>query len=249
LTQLTLSLGPASTKHCPECDMDYTPSNAGDAALHRKFHAKNVGGVDLSKRIVTRLQFNRCVSVEGGRAIIVVVDRRDTIAKRKAVDDVWTVAERELGGEGVLPFGWEQAEDMKKKKVLRCKAFLYIQGQKCVGFCLAQPITEGFAVLAQEGAQGQLLEEIGANFEGKSSSISVSKTPKPALLGISRIWTSAGSRGKGVATGLLNCATQNFIVGMKIPKEKVAFSQPTESGGKLARKWFGKESGWLVYIE
>jgi N-acetyltransferase len=32
-----------------------------------------------------------------------------------------------------------------------------------------------------------------------------------------------------------------------ITKDRVAFSQPTEVGAKLARKWTGKKYGWLVY--
>ena len=32
-----------------------------------------------------------------------------------------------------------------------------------------------------------------------------------------------------------------------ITKDHVAFSQPTEAGAKLARKWTGKKYGWLVY--
>ncbi|KAM0694101.1 hypothetical protein Q7P36_006227 [Cladosporium allicinum] len=33
----------------------------------------------------------------------------------------------------------------------------------------------------------------------------------------------------------------------QITKDHVAFSQPTEVGAKLARKWTGKKYGWLVY--
>jgi len=32
-------------------------------------------------------------------------------------------------------------------------------------------------------------------------------------------------------------------------KDQVAFSQPTDAGAKLARKWFGKKYGWLVYVD
>lgn len=34
-----------------------------------------------------------------------------------------------------------------------------------------------------------------------------------------------------------------------IAKDQVAFSQPTDAGAKLARKWFGKKYGWLVYVD
>jgi hypothetical protein len=32
-------------------------------------------------------------------------------------------------------------------------------------------------------------------------------------------------------------------------KDQVAFSQPTDAGARLARKWTGKKYGWLVYID
>ncbi|KAI5361143.1 Putative N-acetyltransferase ESCO, zinc-finger, N-acetyltransferase ESCO, acetyl-transferase [Septoria linicola] len=32
-------------------------------------------------------------------------------------------------------------------------------------------------------------------------------------------------------------------------KQDVAFSQPTEAGAKLARKWFGRAYGWRVYVD
>ncbi|GAB1736174.1 hypothetical protein NU219Hw_g6849t1 [Hortaea werneckii] len=32
-------------------------------------------------------------------------------------------------------------------------------------------------------------------------------------------------------------------------KEDVAFSQPTESGARLARRWFGRLYGWSVYVD
>ena len=34
-----------------------------------------------------------------------------------------------------------------------------------------------------------------------------------------------------------------------ISKDQVAFSQPTDVGAKLARKWTGKKYGWLVYVD
>jgi N-acetyltransferase len=34
-----------------------------------------------------------------------------------------------------------------------------------------------------------------------------------------------------------------------VSKDQIAFSQPTDAGAKLARKWFGKKYGWLVYVD
>jgi N-acetyltransferase len=69
------------------------------------------------------------------------------------------------------------------------------------------------------------------------------------LMGISRIWVSKQFRKKGLARTLLDCARGNFMYGLTVEKRQTAFSQPTESGGKLARRYFGCEAGWHVYME
>jgi len=82
-----------------------------------------------------------------------------------------------------------------------------------------------------------------------SSSIRVSEETYPAVVGVSRIWTSKAFRRKGIANNLLDCVMNQFIYGMDIDRSEVAFSQPTESGAALARAWFGEEDGWAVYKE
>ncbi|KIW10904.1 hypothetical protein PV08_10203 [Exophiala spinifera] len=84
---------------------------------------------------------------------------------------------------------------------------------------------------------------------GPSSSISISEKSHPAVVGVSRIWTSRAFRHKGIANNLLECVMSQFIYGMEIEPHQVAFSQPTESGAALARAWFGTDDGWAVYRE
>jgi len=108
-----------------------------------------------------------------------------------------------------------------------------------VGLLLAERITKARRVLPASKLK-------------ESSSVEVSQAAKEAVLGISRIWTAREFRRKGVAKRLLEVVQDIFVYGMTVPKERVAFSQPTESGGKLARAWFGVEDGqgeWMVYDE
>lgn len=106
--------------------------------------------------------------------------------------------------------------------------------------------------------------------------LSLSTAKVPVLLGISRIWTSPSHRGQEIAGKLLDTAVGYMNAHAGIPeqeveddlhskedhrsktravirkiqnKQQVAFSQPTEAGTKLARKWFGKLYGWSVYID
>jgi N-acetyltransferase len=131
----------------------------------------------------------------------------------------------------------------------RFRVLLYVVGKKCVGLCLAERIRRAYRVVEDEARNGGDGETKSVAYRG--SSISVSETPRPAILGISRVWVCADHRRQGIATRLLDCARENFIYGMKIEKGDVAFSQPTESGGALARGWFGADKAhhWAVYVE
>ena len=46
---------------------------------------------------------------------------------------------------------------------------------------------------------------------------------------------------------MLESARNNFFYGLQVPKNLMAFSQPTESGGRLAKRWFEAETGWHIY--
>lgn len=254
MVQMRLDLVAEPNKTCKVCGMEYVPSLAEDAALHRKFHATNMGGVDISKAISERLRQNQVWS-GGEGSFIAVVSRRDALGLRNKAREALKVVNTELGAVSIsdgalwsqtrnpiLP-GYEGYEEKAQDAGKGCigysssdryKVYMYMQGGKCVGVCLAERIQEGFSVL--EGS-------------GNSSSISISETRTRAILGISRIWTSSSHRKQGVATTLLNSARLHFLYGLRVGKDQVAFSQPTESGQQLARNWFGRPAGWLVYID
>ncbi|KAM3422103.1 hypothetical protein BST61_g2477 [Cercospora zeina] len=111
--------------------------------------------------------------------------------------------------------------------------------------------------------------------EAAGHSMELSETKHPAVMGISRIWTSSSVRGQGIARCLLNTAINrhNSVVGSeqrtaqekpdsgkeerdkicdalrKVErKQDVAFSQPTAAGAQLARKWLGRAYGWRVEL-
>ena len=153
---------------------------------------------------------------------------------------------------------------------LRCdkhRVYLYIQQNKCVGLCLAERIRRGRAVLPAGSSlytQPQRRTAIGTGLlPPPPSSPSASAAPtgeepvtsrlsstfQPAVLGISRMWVSHEFRGLGVASHLLHAVYESFSRKrvVRVNRDKVAFSQPTDAGTKLAKRWFGKDDGWLVY--
>lgn len=255
-------------KKCRVCGMEYIPSNSEDVVLHRKFHAMNVGGVDFTKAFVERIKQNQ-VWAGGDGSFIAAVGRKDTLAFRNKASEVLKVVNTELAAVTIPDEAlWSQLHSSISSKAVahgekpqpsakghsacstsdRFKAYLYIHGQKCVGACLAERIQEAYTVVDQDDASehtGRV--PVPAEFHG--ASISISRVAEPAILGISRIWTSNLHRKMGIATTLLDSARSDFLYGMTIEKTMVAFSQPTGSGGELARKWFGRRAGWCVYID
>jgi N-acetyltransferase len=257
MVQMQLDLVGQHRKACKTCGMEYIPSNAEDVVLHRKFHAMNFGGVDCTKAMIERLRLKQIWS-GGEGSFIAVVGRRDALALRNKASDVLKVVNTELAAvpitddelwsQTVLSSSAETNEDetAKSDKCDRFKVYLYIRSQKCVAACLAERIQEAHTVLAQDETSEQPSQPLA---EPQSSSISVSTTADAVLLGISRIWVSSQFRKQGLARRLLDSTRSDFMYGLTVEKHLTAFSQPTESGGKLARRYFGCEAGWHVYID
>lgn len=265
LVQMQLDLGGDTRKTCGECGMEYVPANEEDATLHRMYHSMNDDGVELGKSFMKSAMkwVYEVAHIEGS---VVVVDRKISPPAKKAVQRVLGVVNKELSathieddvlwsqkslndGAGSTAQGVVKQSDTEKrndKKSDRYKIFLHVKNGKCVGLCLAERITKAHRVKDSKKADagGHALSS-----DHKSSSVSVEEETVPAVVGVSRIWTSRSSRRKGIANNLLDCVLSQFIYGMEIDKDELAFSQPTESGGELAKAWYGEDSGWLVYRE
>lgn len=345
LTQLQLDLGVTPVQRtCKTCGMAYVPSNAEDAALHKRFHAMNVGGVDVGKGFF----LSRSGGGGGGEVVwekgvdgdfVVVVGRREKAAAKTRVRKVLEVVERELGAveipedelwgqvvvegeaggkgarkeEGTRDRQKTDVDDGVESKPQRSaggngnsqsrargeavtradrfKAYLYIRGSKCIGLCLAERITEAHRVVAPPNDSPNVsdstvlakTEDSGDQKDSRDTTqphtdtpsnqhstrttptttpgtLTTSLTTHPADLGISRIWVSSSHRRHGIAIALLDAVARDFCAyrceeydangdenGKRLPKERIAFSQPTDGGARLARKWFRAETGWGVY--
>jgi len=260
LVQMQLNLGPTSQKDCKVCGMTYVPANLEDSTLHNTFHQKNVGGIDLG-RAFRKSQEPAAIWKGHNNDVVVAVEVAERWQTRRKVRSVLDVVGRELGCVDIpdlelvtmvaLPLKWDDPPRAVFDLIGRQKpsdpdpflpyttprryqVFLYMSGTKCIGLCLAERISRAYKVLDPQ--------EAGHN------ALVVSEVPSQAFIGISRIWTSTSHRRKGVASTLLDSTRRAYASFSAIPKEQaVAWSQPTDSGAILARKWFGMQYGWLVY--
>ena len=200
-------------------------------------------------------------------------------------DELWS--QRAVPGE----------EDPEARKCDRYKVFLHVIGGHCIGVCLAERIGRAYKVLSPTKEAEKMVQSNGSESgiedsskvkekdvqqpptptstsydqthgPSQDSTLTLSETKYPAVVGVSRIWTSKSFRRRGIADNLLECVMNQFIYGMAIEPTEVAFSQPTAMGTALAKAWFnkglGKESddaegaskakdgeavGWRVYVE
>ncbi|KAL8793618.1 MAG: hypothetical protein Q9195_003770 [Heterodermia aff. obscurata] len=261
LAQMQIDLGGNFRKTCIQCGMEYIPSNREDAALHSEFHDMNSTGIDvgkvLMKDVATRLIAPGKKRLREDQTILMVDRQSSTVSRNKIKmilevvnselsaphiedDDLWGGLEPKIR---IIPTRRRNSEVVDSRGV-RFKAFVYLVGDRCIGCCLMEKISSGYPVVKQLFDQR---EKEDVTFDARSSSISVSDRPDSVLLGVSRIWTSRSFRRQGIAETLLDCGRRHFFYGMEVTKDLVAFSQPTESGAQLAKRWYGAETGWHVF--
>lgn len=269
LTQMQIDLGGEVRRSCKICGMEFIPSNQEDNALHEKFCAIGRQGVDIGQSLFKDKGITRLQTTKGSRRwkeIVVIVDRRSSGGARKQAQRVLDFVNAELSASKIRDeelWGVIQSvpADPKRRNIRareakieepeargdRFKVFMYLVDAKCAGFCLAEKISSAYRTVDSETGETQQQQHL--TLPTKGSSVSISAEADVALVGISRIWTSKIFRNKGIATMLLDCVRGNFFYGMEVPKDLVAFSQPTESGGRLAKCWFEAPTGWHVYTE
>ena len=170
--------------------------------------------------------------------------------KLKDYDDVKGVVFKEVdkdkdNGAGAVDVKEVEEEMQHLRKPGRFKMYLYLRERKCVGMCLVERIAKGHRILPAGDTSSRVLS--APSQTPSSGSLTIEERPSPAVMGISRIWTPSSHRRQGIAKKLLDCAAISFMYGMHVDKELIAFSQPTQGGTSLARSWFGKCYGWLVY--
>ena len=80
----------------------------------------------------------------------------------------------------------------------------------------------------------------------KEEGVQCGVVPKPAVMGINRVWLDHNSRRLKIATKLLDAARTSFMFGAQIPINSVAFSDPTKTGRLFAASYAAR-TDFLVY--
>lgn len=228
LVQSRLQIGPHKTSliKCSQCEMTYSPSALDDAAAHKIYHDMHLKGRKWSSNwgthigshgnsvMLTPPSSSRTGSLTAQNEQIVMV-RPESVPEVKATMEIMDIVNDELNAPHDENDFWSQPGGQGK-------AFLYVKDNRAVGVITVE-------VLEPERGRWMVYE-----------SKSIIEHVRPSfLLGISRIWVCRLERHKNIATKLVEAARENTIYGKCIDKRHIAWSQPTDSGGKLARSYNG----------
>ncbi|KAL3794306.1 hypothetical protein HJC23_012431 [Cyclotella cryptica] len=213
----------ASHTICPICSSLIVHGTREDQQDHSQICKSFKEGV-----VCLGFKKERCLARFGDERIIEI--KEGNINGRKKVEEVKCIVDKELG--------FAQPSIQKRQQLDSLEgitSYLYISNKRVVGLLIVKRIQRAYELLYERS-------------DTTTYTISRSTNPHSAIVGIHQIWVHNLHRHKGIATKLVECARSNFVFGMIIPREKVAFSSPTEDGVRFARGYMsGEGEKVLVY--
>lgn len=236
--QSRLQIGSQNSSHvkCPKCEMTYSTACIDDVNTHMVYHDMQLKGrrwssnwgAEVRSSIKERYPMmtppsSSSKSFNSSCERIVMI-RPDFIPEVNATLEMLNLVNDELNAPHDENDFWSQPQGQGK-------AFLFIKNNRAIGVVTMEvldPVRGRWMVYDTKC----VLDHVRPNF----------------ILGVSRIWVCRHERCSGVATKLLEAARENTIYGKALEKWEIAWSQPTDSGGKLASKYNGREhkSGKLL---
>lgn len=226
MTQLHLAnLGRATrtTIHCTTCQMQYNKIDPHDQKLHSQHHTSIVNGPLFWKSPVpTALSYYTMNPGLKGTFLLITrssgkIHQVNALKLLKTID-IALGAPRNVNRSQFFPRGG--------------KIFGLVSDEgRIISLVAAERIEYAYRRIASGG---------------DNSGVETAGEKEKAVMGISRMWTCISERGKGYCKALLEESLYGFIWAVKVTKDQVAFSTPSESGMEGARRWSGRED-FLVY--
>ncbi|SMN19252.1 similar to Saccharomyces cerevisiae YFR027W ECO1 Acetyltransferase required for establishment of sister chromatid cohesion [Maudiozyma saulgeensis] len=202
---------------CAKCEMAYSPNNIEDTTAHRLFHDTYLKGRKWSRNwgTVVSIPTNSMTppSSQHSSSERIVMIRPNHPQEVNATLDVMNIVNNELHAPHDENSFWVNENG-------KGKAFLYIKNDRAVSAITIEQLDEGRGKWMLYDSK-KLVPNVTPKFE----------------LGISRIWVCKSQRGNKIATKLLEAARHNMVIGKSYQKWSLAWSQPTDDGGKLASKY------------
>lgn len=251
LTQTKLNLLPARA-HCKTCGMSYTRTDATDCALHDDFHRAQLDGVPVPARLLA--QSASAHSGSGAAA--------GTILPGALIDTIrlglCKAGERALVRAALEFVDLELASTLPALDARQYTAFLYRHKNRVIAVLLCEPRARAHRLLPSgeldytpsdahdsiaqaDTAQARtaaLQESAGAG--GGSGGVEEGTTR--CAMGVSRMWTCRALRRRGIMSELLDFARGRYVVGARVGRAEVAYTQLSASGEAFLRRYLDPAS-------
>ncbi|XGW18513.1 hypothetical protein V3C99_002824 [Haemonchus contortus] len=225
--QTTLNAGQQKIggQYCKECDMMYSIESLAEVEMHKKHHNRliDIAGVKVSSsQLSLWLRKERHYDSPHGSIFRIHPDSRSTL-KRKVEQVIEEIVNPSVGFASDLSiWGWDERRTVWASIVSEGSTY-YI-----AGVIVTEPLFS---------AQCSVTRETICDGE--------------PIIGVNRLWTHFAARRKGIASEILDVIRKWYFTGVLVPRNRVAFSDPTDLGRQFAEHYLRKEgqssSSILIY--
>jgi N-acetyltransferase len=236
---------------CAQCGFLYTRGCAEDARAHARQHSASASPTPLIRPLAGEHVVETGSTADGEHWRVVRVDV-PTAPPAAAAPHAQRVArlsellERELGCDALIA-----------PRSAPLVAFALVgRAHRLRGVVVAEPIPDGegweIHVPAQDdrgggGEAGAASSAPAAAAAARDGSLRCSAVRTPAECGVRYVWVDPSRRRAGIARALVEVVRAHLLPGVCVPRERVAFSQPTADGHAFARRYAGTPH-FAVYI-
>ncbi|KAH9459682.1 hypothetical protein Pst134EB_007912 [Puccinia striiformis f. sp. tritici] len=266
MSQLLLDLSNRpTTQICKECGMSFVLGVEEDVDIHKKHHRQVLDGIEWPMTPFNPQPDSYRVVWQDPNGMdsekILKISLEPSILKRSRykhkVKQILEMVNRSLDAQELTEDQLKASclyiyigtplnqPDLKKRQTTDAATKTIKKKMVIKAMCVAARIEVAYQIVCGPGTLGE--EEIDdtelLRFGETTSQLYCSPKPEKSLVGIHQIWSSPQHRRRGLCRQLLDTVADTFIYGMSINGIKdrlqsISFSQPTESGMRLASNWF-----------
>ncbi|CUM53208.1 N-acetyltransferase ECO1 [Debaryomyces fabryi] len=236
---------------CATCGMTYYNHVSKDKEVHKKYHFNFINGIpwpisfcsnvlekftilDDSSSKAKNPPTSKKLQGTAKEALVITIDRKSS-KQVKRVEELLKVVNGELNAASDGK-AWHKDPEGS----IQGKAFIVVIDGRAIGICTTEPIHD--------------VDQQCRWIIHRTQTVVPNQVNKLIKLGISRIWVAPKWRRYGLARKLLDIVLVHSVYGIVLNKKEVGFSQPSFSGGLLAKSFNGviHKSGEIlipVYLE
>ncbi|CAR66419.1 DEHA2F26356p [Debaryomyces hansenii CBS767] len=236
---------------CPTCGMTYYSHVSKDNDVHNKYHFNFINGIPwptsfcnnvLERFIVVDHTTGKAKGTSKSKksqaaskeTLVMTIDRRAS-KQVKRVEEILKVVNGELNAASDGK-AWQKDH----KGPIQGRAFIVVIDGRAIGICTTEPIQD--------------VDQQCRWIIHRTQALVPNQVNRSIKLGISRIWIAPKWRRYGLARRLLDIVLVHSVYGIVLDKKEIGFSQPSFSGGLLAKSFNGvtHKSGEIlipVYLE